>query len=390
MSAIFHVATKEFLDTIRDRRTLLSMIVIPLLLFPVLMISINKVQEATDDPQTEIGISGAEHAAGLQKLFGQAENLKLKSYQTQEKLKALVQKDSLDAAIYLDSTFHKQMKALGTGNIQLIFKQSTFDKQEKVQAIFGRYGQMILQQRLAKLNIQQENINPINLQKQDLSSKQEVVGKRVGGFLPYIFVLFAFVGSMYPAIDLFSGEKERGTVETILTLPINRMSLLTGKMVVIVGTGLVSAILSIAGLYLGLYFVDILPEELMKSINSILTMGFIGKLLLLLLPLNIFFAGLLTPFSIYARNFKEAQSLITPLNILVIVPVFIGLMPGIELNAWTAVIPVINVALTTKAIIAGTLDLGLFLLAFASLITIAVISVLVSARWFDDENNVLR
>jgi len=390
MKAIFHVAAKEFLDTIRDRRTLLSMIVIPLLLFPVLMITINKIQETTEEAKTEIGISGARYAPRLEKLFEKAGAFRLKPYSSGEKLQTLVQNDSLDAGIHLDTTFQQQMKVLGTGTIQLIFKQSSFDKQEKVQALFDRYEQMILQQRLIKLAIQKGAIEPVSIQKQNLSSEQEVIGKKLGGFLPYIFILFAFIGSMYPAIDLFSGEKERGTIETILTLPINRQALLTGKMVVIVVTGLSSAILSIAGLYLGLYLVDILPEQLMNSINSILTIGFIGKLLLLLLPLSIFFAGLLTPFSIYARNFKEAQSLITPLNILVIVPVFIGLMPGIELNVWTAVIPVINVALTTKAIIAGTLDYGLFLLAFASLVTIAVISVLVSARWFDQERNVLR
>ena len=389
MSAIFHVAAKEFLDTIRDRRTLLSMIVIPLLLFPVLMITVNKIQETTKEAKTEIGISGAQYAPRLEKLFENAGAFHLQPYSSGKKLQTLVQNDSLDAGIHLDSTFQKQMEALGTGTIRLIFKQSSFDKQEKVQALFDRYEQIILQQRLTKLALQKESIEPISIQKRDLSTEQEVVGKRLGGFLPYIFILFAFIGSMYPAIDLFSGEKERGTIETILTLPINRQSLLTGKMAVIVTTGLTSAVLSLVGLYMGFYFLDI-SEELKGMINNILTLNFISKLLALMLPLSIFFAGLLIPFSIYARSFKEAQSLITPLQILIIVPVFVGLMPGIELNFWTAIIPVINVALTTKAILAGTLDFGLFMLAFASLITLAVVSVVVSARWFDKESNVLR
>jgi sodium transport system permease protein len=389
MKAIFHVAAKEFLDTIRDRRTLLSMIVIPLLLFPVLMGIVNQVQETTEAKKTDIGISGAQQAPGLEKLFTKAERFRLHSYGSEEQLRTLVQHDSLDAGLHLDSTFQEQMARLGTSTIQLIFKESTFEKEEEVQALFDRYEQLILQQRLAKLDIQRENIEPLSIQKQNLSSEQEVLGKRVGGFLPYIFVLFAFIGSMYPAIDLFSGEKERGTIETLLTLPVNRQSLLAGKMVVIVGTGLTSAILSVVGLYLGLYVLDI-SAELKDMINGILTFNFIGKLFSLMLPLSIFFSGLLIPFSIYARSFKEAQSLITPLQLLVILPIFIGLMPGIAFNTLTAVIPVVNVALATKEILAGTLELSLFLLAFASLIALAVLSVLVSARYFDKESHVLR
>jgi sodium transport system permease protein len=110
----------------------------------------------------------------------------------------------------------------------------------------------------------------------------------------------------------------------------------------------------------------------------------------MLIPLTIFFAGVLIPISIYAKSFKEAQSIITPINILVIVPAIVGMLPGVELSIQTAAIPIVNIALATKEIIAGTIDYGLLTVVYGSLIIIALAGALFSARYFSQENNILR
>ena len=109
----------------------------------------------------------------------------------------------------------------------------------------------------------------------------------------------------------------------------------------------------------------------------------------LLIPLTVFFAGVMIPIAVHAKSFKEAQSIITPLNIVMVLPAMIGFFPGIELNVATACIPVVNVVLATKELIAGTLDLGLLALSFGVMIGLGAMAVMVSYKRFDKETNVV-
>ena len=95
------------------------------------------------------------------------------------------------------------------------------------------------------------------------------------------------------------------------------------------------------------------------------------------------------PIAVYAKTFKEAQSIITPLNIVVVLPAMIGFFPGIELNLSTACIPVINVVLSTKELIAGTLNLNYLLISFLVMGFLALISVFISYKQFGKESNIL-
>ncbi|MFW5707063.1 MAG: ABC transporter permease, partial [Bacteroidota bacterium] len=106
--------------------------------------------------------------------------------------------------------------------------------------------------------------------------------------------------------------------------------------------------------------------------------------------LCIFFAGLLIPLTIYAKTFKEAQSIVTPLTFIVIIPAALGLIPGIEYNLVTALIPIVNITLATKEIIAGTIHIPYYLVTVGSLIGLAALSVVFCANWFGKETNILR
>ena len=195
---------------------------------------------------------------------------------------------------------------------------------------------------------------------------------------------------MYPAIDLFTGEKERGTIETLLTTPIARWKILVGKMSVVVISGLLAASLSLLGLYISIRGLNLIEDPaLLGIINSILSFKFITVLFLLQVPLTIFFAGLLIPIAIHAKSFKEAQSIITPLNFVVILPAMIGFLPQIELNATTALIPIVNIVLATKELIAGTLNYMHLLLSAVVMCLIAAAAVFISYKQFEKENNVL-
>ena len=205
-----------------------------------------------------------------------------------------------------------------------------------------------------------------------------------------MFIMFCFMGCMYPALDLITGEKERGTIETLLTVPASRFSILLGKVLTISIVGLAATVMSIVGMYFGVLFLPDLPEEISGVINSIISPKFVTMLLAMLLPLCVFFAGLITTMVVKAKSFKEAQSIVSPFTVLIILPAALALLPGIELTWGTAMVPILNIALATKEIIAETINMGHFALIVASLIILAIIGVFISYSQFSKEGMVLK
>ena len=395
MTSIFTIAKKEFLDTLRDRRTLLIMIGIPLILFPAIFYVAMQVQKNVSKEAGEktlkVGLIEEGQAPELVSMIEQAPAIDLIKGINIADTAALIRSDSLNMVLLVDKGFTVALDSMETAKVQLYFKRTDDSKiRARLEAPIKAYEQKILAQRMAQLGISKETIDPVFIDtSHNVDSKQEMFGKMAGGFLPYIFVIFSFLGCMYPAIDLFTGEKERGTLETILTLPVNRLHILTGKMVVVASSGIISALVAILSLVLSLNFLDI-GESIKEPLLAMLSPSTVILLFALIIPLAIFFAGVQVAFATYAKSFKEAQSMISPLNILVIVPAAIGLMPGIELNLGTALIPILNVALATKEILAGTIDYGLLAVVFLSLIILAGGAVIFSIRWFAKEGNILR
>jgi len=394
MKDIIHIARKEFKDTVRDKRTLMAMIVVPLLLFPVIFTVVSGLQSETMEKamsrELKVAVVGTQVPSDLQVHLETGENLRLISFGQDTSYRKYVRSDSLDAAIAVSQDFQSQVDNMQTGRITLYFQSTEEGVEQRLSGLLDQYRAKLRRERLAKLGISEEVIQPVMLDMVDVATMQEKIGKYVGGFIPYIFIIFCFTGAMYPAIDLFTGEKERGTIETILTTPVKRLHILTGKMSVVVATGIISALLAIVGLFGGLNFADALPAQITKITGDILQPQFILLLLSMLIPLTIFFAGILIPISIYAKSFKEAQSIITPINILVILPGIVGLLPGVELTLQTALIPVVNIALATKDIVAGTIDYGLLAVVYGSLILFATLAVIFSVRYFGKETNILR
>jgi sodium transport system permease protein len=251
--------------------------------------------------------------------------------------------------------------------------------------------QPLFAQRLIALKLDAEKITPLKIEEHDIASTQEIFGKIFGGFLPYIFIIYSFMGCMMLCVDLFTGEKERGTIETILTSPVNRMQIMFGKIGVAVTGGTLTAVLSITGMMLFVRFsTDSLPIELVKIIGQIFTPMFIIKLLIMLIPLTVFFSGILTPVATYARNYREATSIIAPFNFIIIMPAMMALLPGVKLNLITSFIPVTNIALCTKYMVAGD-SVGIYWwITVLSLTLYGSFAVIFSYKRFSNEQNILR
>jgi len=396
MKTAFIIFKKELLDTLRDRRTLISMIVIPLLIFPLLIgissrFIISHVQTA-QEKNLRIGLQTSGNAEEFKSMLLQANKVQVMENLTAESGRSLIESDSLEAFIAFARDFDEQVEKLHSGNVTLYYKSTEKNDIEKqrVLEILKEYEMKLRINRFKKLNIDESTINPMKINEWNLASMKERIAEVVGGLLPYLIIIFCFMGTMYPAIDLAAGEKERGTLETILTSPANRMQILLGKFCVVVLIGIAAAIVSMIGVYVGIIQMKEIPSELLKTILGILQFRSIILLLSMLLPLTVFFAAVLLSLSFYAKSFKEAQSIISPMMIIIIVPAFIGLMPGMTLNTITALIPVLNVSLATKAIIAESASTLLLAEVYLSSIFIAGISLYICTKIFDRESTIFR
>jgi sodium transport system permease protein len=395
MKNIIIITKKEITDLIRDKRTLMTMIIIPVLIFPLIFSIMGKVTSKQIKKEQEkilnIGITDNGNAGEFRKLFENRKDIKLNNYSKAVKFDTLIQSGKLDGAILISDDFDSNIINMKIGQMALAYKSANWGVKDRLMEIMNKYKNSLMDERLAKLNIQRTAIDPVEIKILDVSTAREKIGQSIGGLIPYIFIIFGFMGCIYPAIDLFTNEKERGTLETILVTPVKRLEILFGKMIVVSLTGIVSAVLSILGLVFGLnQFSNALPQAMLGTLLNFIEPSNIIMLVAMLIPLIIFFAGIMTLITTYAKSYKEAQTLVSPMMIIVVLPAVMGLMPGIELNALTAIIPITNISLASKAIISGTINYSLYALSLTSLFIYAIISVLLAVYWFGKESNIVK
>ncbi len=374
MKKIAVIFKKELKDTLRDRRTVMMMVLMPFFLVYVFMdlavyLSSSQTRKAEEKP-LKVGLVMKGNSDDIRSLLEKQKNLAILENIETDRIDTLIREKKLDFALVFEDAFDQKIKERKSGRVDIYYKASVENNiaKRRVQTAFDEYAKKLMSLRLDELNRQYEGlaldstfVAPLVFNEKDRSTRKEKVGESIGGLLPYFFILFCFLGAMYPAIDLGAGEKERATLETLLTSPASRMEIVVGKFLVITCTGIISALIAILGLYLSFKHVKGLPAGVMEGIIRMIEFKSIGLLLSLLVPLCVFFAAILLSLSIFARSFKEAQSIITPLNFMIIIPAFIGMFPGIKLSTTTALIPVLNVSQATKEIISGTIQTGLLM-----------------------------
>ncbi len=394
---IWTVFKKELLDTLRDRRTLMTMLVIPMLMFPIILsmfVSVSSYFEETAASKSiRIGLLSTSPIFTQQfseipnEMLG---NHELVFYTDSTSLLKGISNKQVDIAFNVSSTYDKNIVSKIPTSFTVFYDVTEVGMDERAKQISSFIEKQAQEKRLSELQLTMEKITPLKIEYVNTASPQQMIGEFGGAILPYLFIAFGFIGCMYPAIDLFTGEKERGTIETLLTAPVQRWKILIGKMLVVILSGLTASTFALIGLWISIEFLDIVKDpSILAIIHDILSPFFLMGMFGLLIPLTVFFAGVMVPIAIYAKSFKEAQSIITPLNIVMVLPAMVGFFPGIGLDFVTACVPVVNVVLASKELIAGTLDWGYYLISFCVMVIIASIAVLISFRQFGKEGNII-
>jgi sodium transport system permease protein len=200
------------------------------------------------------------------------------------------------------------------------------------------------------------------LEESDVASKGQVAGLALGRVLTLLLISFIMSGGAVVATDALAGEKERGTLETLLTTAASRTDIVAAKLLAVLAVALTITIIQVANL---LVYVSLKVIPTSQSFAAAVPPPIAALLLLLFLPVAALASAVLLLVSGYAKSYKEAQLYFFPLFLLGMVPALAPFLPGLSLRSAIVLVPVSNIAVAVKEILTGTLDWPMIAVAFA-------------------------
>jgi ABC-type Na+ efflux pump permease subunit len=253
---------------------------------------------------------------------------------------------------------------------------------DRLRPLLGSLNDEALQGRLRAQALEVAFVTPVRTDAQDLDFQKDLGPFIASRLLPLILLVMLGAGAVYPAVDLTAGEKERGTLETLLVSGASVNQVMAAKYATVALAAIASALANLVAM--GITFASGLSFT-GEAVTVHFTVAQLLVMLACLLPAALLLAGLSLALASTARTFKEGQSLMTPLLLVVMAPGFLAQMPGMELSTATALVPLLDVALLVKAVVLGTARPVEVLLTVAVVLACAGGSVLLAASAFRSE-----
>jgi sodium transport system permease protein len=397
--AIRIVYGKELRDSLRDRRTIISMIVVPVLVMPMLMFGVGalmfKTMTKARQEVPHVMIIGGENSPKVLSALRAARNLQVVPA-TGDFTNQIVEK-RVRAVVKLPPDFDAAIAGGEKAEVD-IYEYAGEMKSgfaaENLDAFFRNMRDATVQERLESRGVPVEVLKPFTIQRQNVAPPAKVTGSLLGGILPYIIIMLCLTGAMYPALDVTAGEKERGTMETILCCPVGRTDLVLGKFLMVLTASVGTVVLSL--LSMGATFhiakramADSMPREALQTVATI-DIGGVAGVFLMLLPVAVMFSAVLLMVGLFSKSFREAQSYCGPLILVAVVPTVVAMLPGVDLNASLAVVPLLNVSLVCKEMISGTWHWNYIVLIFGSACLYAAAALAATVWMFHREEVLFR
>ena len=410
------VYLKELKDSLRDRRTLMSMIIIPTLVMPLMFFGVGYVMKvviakAQEDASPVMIVGGADSpgiVAALMAARDPDKNRPVFRVVPGADYKAQIGDKKVRAAVEIPAGFEAALKTGEPMVVTVYFYEGEIKSSlgyKALEKFFTDLRQTTAEARLAERGLPVSLLKPFDVKRQNVAPPEKVGGEMFGGFVPYLIIILCFTGAMYPAMDLTAGEKERGTMETLLCSPVPRVDIVLGKFFMVL-TGSVSAMVF---MLLSMGVSAFVGGSLMTGggatgkvgqaaaaakgaaevLPTVDPMGLLG-VLAMVLPVAVLFAAVAFTVSLFAKSYKEAQSYLGPMMIVVIMPAVIGMLPGIDLNARLALVPLLNLSLVCKEMLSGVWHWDYIAIIFGSSTLYAAIALTMAVKMFSREDVMFR
>jgi sodium transport system permease protein len=394
---LWRLTRKELRETLRDRRTIITLVLMPLLVYPLLSVAFRQFFFSSSIKPTDIEwrIAGdsEETLQGFYRQLefggGVIENIDGKE-ETKPKLKLFpyrmleeaVRTGEADLAVRAQFV---QAPGLPDGvqiEYELIYQPDSPLGRTVVEYAERRLWAFDRISYSDRLRQQSKEGAPHTIWKRRpiAGVTGEVVS--MAALVPLILILMTITGAVYPAIDLTAGERERGTLESLMAAPLPRLSMLLAKYFAVLAVALLTAGANLLGMSVTVYSTGLGP---MLFGENGLTPAAILIILSLLVLFAAFFSALLLAVTSFARSFKEAQAYLIPFMLLAIAPGFLSVMPGIELSSMLAVVPLVNIVLLARDVLQGTTQPMLAFAAVVSTSLYGVAALALAARIFGSD-----
>ncbi len=399
LSNIAIVYRKELREALRDRRTLISSLLVPLILFPLLTAGLGAaisalVGKAKEEVPRVMILGGDDSPQVLAELRGAAN---IKVVPTEANWKDQIINKDIRAAIEIPPGFqqnvsHQQPATLLIHNYEGDMKSSIAT--DNAQKSLRQYRDRIVHDNLAAQNVPDSALKPFEIKEHNVAPPEKVGGAAFGGVIGYMVILLCLTGSMYPAMDITAGEKERGTMETILSSPISRVDLVFGKFFLVLTAALVTAALSVTSMGVSFAVLEHLHAFDKAGADAAqlqLRIGFttVLSIFIMVLPVAVLFAAGLMTVALFAKSYKEAQSYISPLMFIVIIPAVCAMLP-IDLDAKLSLVPILNASLLCKELVTGTYHWNFIAIIFFSTCIYAGVALFLCVKMFQREDVLFR
>ncbi len=369
LHATLRVAAKELRETLRDRQTAFTTLVLPICMYPVLfwvMVQGFLVLQGQKE-RTEVRVGVINQESVPEDLLRALDRGQDKDEEYQANRLVLVDLGAQEGVPRTEllepqreDTSPDDPPLAGVLSFAPLGVQLHVNRSEpkgeltegRITSRLARHVDQLREQAAQDGGYAPTALEPLRLVRKDVGPESDKGALILAMLLPMLLVTMCVMGAFFPAVDLSAGERERGTAETTLLLPIPRLWVLQGKVLAVASLAMIATSFNIVAL-------GISAEGLLATLlrGSSITINLPWQALLAIAPLTLLFAlfagATLTAISGLARNFKEAQAMLGPVQLLFIMPAIAGIMPGIDLTPGLALVPVLNMTLAAKSMLLG-------------------------------------
>ena len=393
---ILAIFKKELLDILRDRRALISMVIVPLVAFPLLISGmvrlLPRIQEQASQEAQGLAVAARISTPAIQQALEKS-GLRLVD---KPDLKSSVDGKSVGAAVE---------EVPGTPpEIHIYVDASNTTSNAAADRIRGTLTELkdrMIRDNLRNSGIPESVLTPFRITRDNIAGERKMAGALYGSILGYILVLLMFSGGMYSALDMTAGEKERKTLEALLASPAQRREIVVGKTLAAITSIIATAALTLTSMVYSLKHAGGgMPSagagqeraENLRAMTGVIPLdtGTIAILAVTFIPLAVFAASIMFAIALCARSYKEGQTYLTPLIILVIFPALLGGLPGLKMTPLLCLIPIFNASQMIHGVLTGDLSTVNFTVTLAANLLYSGLALFFATRMFENERVLFR
>jgi sodium transport system permease protein len=390
---VLHIFRKDLRETLRDRRTVIMAFLVPAIIYPLLFTLLGSVASdkrgELERTRARVAVWGPvpESAREAVRTEARAELVDLRAVPPEA---AEVEARKLIAAKTAHVILVTPLGASGPSvQIRVLSDSTNVDSdamERRVARALQERGAELLRVRMRELGQDPSAAKPLDIQEDDLADAARRGASFAAALLPYLLLVLVATSGFYAALDLTAGEKERGTLQTLLTAPVRSVEVVAGKYLAVLALTLAATACNIGSIALALARGTAAMEG---AARFSLGIGSAVAIFATVLPAALLIVALLMAVGVLARSYREGQTYLMPILLLVMFAGFASFLPGAELTAGTALVPLLNVTLLVHDLLLGKAGASAVMIVWAVSLAWAALGILFTARVFQTEQVLL-